>query len=263
MTSLQGEAIVLRAVEFGESDVIAHLLMPEIGRLTVMAKHARKSQRRFPGSLDLFNHVWVRVSRRRRSSLGFLEQAVLQDPFLALRGGLERFALASYLIELLDRMAPEEGASADTRRLFGFALSALSAVGELEPDSRLRCFMELRAFDALGLRPEFEHCVRCGIRPSGPRVSFHVPDGGVICGAHGAEGSTGVLPVHLGTLRVLQQALVYDLGHLSRLNLGHQALAETEQILFRFQRFHMGFELRSERFLEASLSSGCLTQVTA
>ena len=59
MASLEGEAIVLRAVEYGESDVIAHLLMPEQGRLTVIAKHARKSRRRFPGSLDLFNHLSV------------------------------------------------------------------------------------------------------------------------------------------------------------------------------------------------------------
>ena len=263
MPSLQGEAIVLRAVEFGESDLIAHLLMPETGRLTVIAKHARKSQRRFPGSLDLFNHLWVSVSRRRPSSLALLEQAVLQDPFLELRRGAGRYALASYLVELMDRMAPEEGARVDTERLFDFALAALTAIGQLEPDPRLKCFMELRAFDALGLRPEFEHCVRCGVRPRGPRVSFHVSDGGVICAAHGAEGSMGVLPVHLGTLRVLQQALVYDLPHLLRLTLGPEALAEAEQILFRFQRFHVGFELRSERFLETSLSSDRLTPATA
>ncbi|MEE3326443.1 MAG: DNA repair protein RecO [Myxococcota bacterium] len=263
MGSLEGEAIVLRAVEYGEADVIAHLLTPEKGRQTVIAKHARKSRRRFPGSLDLFNHLFVRISKKRRSSLGFLEQAVLRAPFLPLRQQAGRYALASYLVELLDRMAPEEGAGAEMGQLFEFALSALEAIGEVEPDDRLRSFMELRAFAALGLRPELEHCVRCGGTPGGTRLGFSVPDGGILCAAHGLENSSGVLPVHLGTLRVLRQALVYDLGHLSRLGLSGQALAEARQILFRFQRFHVGFELKSEHFLEASLNGGRLTPVIA
>jgi len=57
------------------------------------------------------------------------------------------------------------------------------------------------------------------------------------------------VPVHLGTLKVLQQALDYDLGRLGRLSFGSRALQEAEQLMFRFQRFHVGLELRSERFL--------------
>jgi len=110
MAGIEGEAIVLRVVDYGESDLIAHLLMPEVGRLTVIAKYARKSQRRFPGSLDLFNHLRVWVSRRRPQGLGFLEQAVLVAPFLPLRADSARYALASYLVEWMDRVAPEDGA---------------------------------------------------------------------------------------------------------------------------------------------------------
>ncbi|MAI77418.1 MAG: DNA repair protein RecO [Deltaproteobacteria bacterium] len=253
MASLEGEAIVLRVVEYGESDLVAHLLMPEIGRLTVIAKHARKSRRRFPGSLDIFNHLTVRISRRRQSDLGFLEQAILRSPFLNLRHGVRHYALASYLVELLDRMAPEAGVAPDMDRLFDFALSALGVIGELEPDLKLRCFMELKAFDALGLRPELEQCVRCGDPPRGPKVGFSVPEGGVLCGVHSLAGGSNLLSVHLGTLRVLRQALIYDLKHLGRLGLSGEALAEASNVVFRFQRFHLGFELKSERFLEESL----------
>ena len=38
-------ALVLRTVEFGEADLIVHLLTPTRGRVTVMAKHARRSVR--------------------------------------------------------------------------------------------------------------------------------------------------------------------------------------------------------------------------
>jgi DNA repair protein RecO (recombination protein O) len=258
MDRLASEVILLRAVDFGESDRIVHLLSPHVGRLTAIAKGARRSVKRFPGTLDLFNHLRVTVNRRRRGSMAMLEQATLVDAFLGLRADPARYALASFLIELMDRMAPEGANGPDARRLFDFTFSALSALEGTRPDARLRLLLELRAFDALGLRPELAHCVRCGERPSG-RVAFHVADGGVVCAAHAGERSEGTLPVHVGTLKVLQQGLEYDASRLGRLAIGPQALAEARQLLFRFQRFHVGIELRSERFLDESLGQGGLT----
>ena len=259
MAGIEGEAIVLRAVEYGESDLIAHLLMPDVGRLTVIAKYARKSQRRFPGSLDLFNHLRVQVSRKQPQGLGFLERGVLIAPFLALRAHPARYALASYLVEWMDRVAPEDGTRADTRRIFAFTASALGALERAQPDPALRLFLELRAFDALGLRPGLRHCVRCGVEPGATLVDFHVADGGLLCGAHGGEGREGRLRVHLGTLHALDKSLEGEIDRVGRLRLSPQALAEAEEILFRFHRFHMGFELKSQRFLGQSLAGARLT----
>jgi DNA repair protein RecO (recombination protein O) len=254
MMRLTTEAILLRSVDYGESDRIVHLLTPGAGRLTVIAKGARRSVKRFPGTLDLFNHLRIAVTRRRRTGMGFLDQAVLISPFLELRTVPTRYAMASYLLELMGRMAPEDGARPDTHRIFSFMLAALTSLEEIIPDLRMRILLELRALDALGLRPELRVCVRCGAEPE-RRAGFHVADGGVICDTCSGAGAEGVLPVHVGTLRVLQQALDYPIGHLGRLVFGSDALAEAEHLLFRFQRFHVGLELRSEPFLEESLRS--------
>lgn len=262
MSQIACEAILLRAVDFGESDRIAHLLTPEVGRLTVIAKGARRSVRRFPGTLDVFNHLRVAFRPAPRGGMAFLEQAILISPFLPLRVRPARYALASYLLELLDRMAPERGARVDSARLFSFALSALRALEVVEPDRRLRLLFELRALDALGLRPELRQCVRCGREP-GAQAGFLVADGGVVCAQHASESEAGVIPVHLGTLRVLQQALEYDWPQLGRLAFGRQALIEAELLMFRFQRFHVGLELRSERFLDETLRAASLTPPTA
>ena len=65
MSLLRTQALVLRSVDFSEADRILHLLVPEVGRITVMAKHARKSVKRFGGTLDLFNHLQVEIARKR------------------------------------------------------------------------------------------------------------------------------------------------------------------------------------------------------
>ena len=255
MTSIRTEALILRSVDFGESDRILHLLVPEIGRLPVIAKGARRSVRRFSGTLDLFNHVKIQVDLRRPTVLARLDQASLIDPFLAMRSETARFALGCYLLELFDRLAPERGVRADTQRLFSFALGALRMVSERAPDLRLRTLIELRALDALGLRPEFSRCVRCGSTPPGRGpVGFHVADGGVVCDRCCAQ-LDGIPRVQRGTLRALERGLCLDLERLDRLALDGPLLAEARRLLDRFQRFHLGVELRSRSFLDRVLRS--------
>ncbi len=253
MRRLETEAIVLRSVEVGEADCIVHLLTPELGRLAAMAKHARKSRKRFPGTLDLLNHLRIEVQRR-PDRMAHLGKAELVSPFLGLREQPRRFALACQLAEMLGRMAPEAGDPAESRRLFDFTVSAFRALETMVPDARLRVFLTLSTLAALGLQPQLEGCVRCGREAEGTGpVGFHVGDGGVLCrSCRGRQEET--LPVHVATLRALQQGLRLDLGKIDRLVLGARELAEAELLVQRFQRFHTGIELRSEAFVRETFA---------
>lgn len=262
MAILRTEALLLRAVDYGESDLVVHLLTPEAGRLAAIAKGARRSRRRFPGTLDLLNHLRVTAERRRPGTLARLDHAALLRTFETTRASPRRFALACYLVELVSRLAPEGGARADSERLFDFALGALRAVEAREPDPRLRVLLELRALDALGLRPELRRCVRCGapaLAPPAPGrgpaapVGYHVGEGGPVCGGC-AAAHEALLPVHAGTLRALEQSLGFGMERLDRLALAGAALEEAHTLVGRFLRFHVGLELRSEPFLERSLA---------
>jgi DNA repair protein RecO (recombination protein O) len=254
VASLRTEAVVLRVRDFGESDRIVQLLTPAAGRVAAIAKGARRSQRRFPGTLDLFCHVRCDLDRRGPERLARLDQAALLDAFPGLREQAARFGMACYLVELLGRLAPEGGAPPDAARLFRFALGALRALEGVRLDARLRVLLELRALDALGLRPELRACVRCGREaqavPGG--VAFLVGEGGPAC-AECARARDVVLPVQLGTLRALEGALGLELARLPRLALGAAALAEARHLLAQLHRFHLGLELRSDRFLDEIL----------
>lgn len=248
---MRTEALVLRTIDFGESDRVVHLLLPTSGRITAMAKGARRSVKRFGGCLDVLNRLQVELAPRRRPGvMARLEQARLLHWHPGLRQSAARFALAGYLAELLGRLAPENASPREAAALYTFAVRALAAVERLAPDARLRVLIELRALDALGLRPELGRCVRCGGEPAG----FAVPEGGVLCGAC-ALRSEGLLPVRRGTLRALEQALRLDLLQLDRLALAPAALAEARQLVSRFQRFHVGVELRSVAVLDALLGT--------
>jgi DNA repair protein RecO (recombination protein O) len=257
MSVIGGEALLLRSVDYGESDRIVHFLMRNRGRLTAIAKGARRSRRRFPGTLDVFNCLQVEGRLGPRTSMAFLETARLIDPFLGLRRDPARYALASFLTEMLDRLSPEGIGGQEAERLYSFAIESLALLETLRPDPTLRVLLELRALDALGLRPELGRCVRCGRIPGAQLdaahcVSFFVPDGGIVCSACGLH-LDGLVPMELGTLRTLQEGLRIEAALLASVQLSPEALAQSERLVFRFQRFHVGVELRSERFLSEML----------
>ena len=257
MAAIRCEAILLRAVDYGESDRIVHVLTENGGRLTAIAKAARRSKRRFPGTLDVFNRLAIEGRVKPRAAMAFLERARLIDPYLGLRVIPGRYALASFLIEMLDRLAPEGIVGEEAERLFGFASESLSLLSRVEPTASLRLLLELRGLDALGLRPEFGRCVRCG-RVAGEeiaadhRIHFHVADGGIACTAC-AMRLDGLIPIELGSLRALDRGLSADVEDLPGIALDARMLAQAGRVVFRFQRFHVGVELRSERFLDEVL----------
>jgi DNA repair protein RecO (recombination protein O) len=263
VATIHTEALVLRAVDFGESDRIVHLLTPALGRLAAIAKGARRSRRRFPGTLDLLNRLAVQIERRRPAVLARLEGARLLHTYEVVRGDAGRFALACYLLELLDRLAPEGGAPADLGRLFRFADGALALLDRDAPDARMRTLLELRALSALGLRPELLCCVRCdraieapaGTGPGGAVVRFAIAEGGPVCGGCVAASPLGAaLPVHFGTLRALDRALRFPLAQMGRIALGGASLREAAQLVTRFLGFHVGVELQSRRILDEQLT---------
>lgn len=257
MSALHSEALLLRSVDFGESDRVVHLLTARSGRLTAIAKGARRSRQRFPGTLDVFNRLEIDARTRPRASMAFLERARLVDPHLGVRAHPARYALASFLVEMLDRLAPEGLGGPDAEGLFGYAAQSLALIGRTRPTPALRVLLELRGFDALGLRPELGRCVRCGRVPSertAPEhpIHFHVADGGIVCSACALQ-LQGLVQLELRTLRVLESGLAGDVEALPAIRLEGNALVQAARLVFRFQRFHVGLELRSERFLEEML----------
>ena len=62
---LKLRAIVLRTVDYGESDRVVTLLTAERGKLAAFARGARASRRRFGGALEPFTLLAVEARERR------------------------------------------------------------------------------------------------------------------------------------------------------------------------------------------------------
>ena len=111
MTEYRTRALVLRTFDHGESDRLVHLYTESLGRVSAIAKGARRSRRRFPGTLEIFNVLESHIVDPPRASLMRLEGATLRRGFEGLPRALGRYAIASQLLELLDRFTGEHEAN--------------------------------------------------------------------------------------------------------------------------------------------------------
>lgn len=178
MEPIVTDAVIVRLVDYGEADRIVTLLTRGEGKLAALARGARRSQRRFAGSLALFA-VGEASLRRRRGDLWSLES--FAAPSLRLGHHLTELAHAAYLSELTRELVPEEAPDETVYRLLSQALERLAGGGGFSP-SELRAY-ELALLDAVGFAPVFDRCVACDAQPNDDAEQlFDAARGGVVCG---------------------------------------------------------------------------------
>src|SRR5512138_1358862 len=149
------EGIVLRVVDYGESDRIVTLLTRERGKVGAFARGARASKRRFSGLLEPFTLLSAELTDRRGELLG-LESASALRAHGGIRTELARIAVAGYASELASELV-RDAAPARPASLRAFELGALAATGYM---------------------PRLDACARCGAGLPERPLRFDPADGG-------------------------------------------------------------------------------------
>jgi DNA repair protein RecO (recombination protein O) len=179
-------AVVVRVVDYGESDRILTLLTRAHGKLGAMARGARKSKRRFGALLGMFAMGNATLRERPGADLAILEGWQPTSDPIGLATDVAKMAHAGYVCELTRELSAPRQADAPVFDLLAETLTALAERDRPVRVETLRVF-ELALLDALGLGPELEHCLSCGrddLAEAGTR--FDVARGGVVCGhCHG------------------------------------------------------------------------------
>src|SRR6476620_4885880 len=89
--------IVLRTRPLSDTSLIVQWLTPTLGRISTVAKGARRPQSPFRGKLDLFYLADFSFARSRRSELHTLREVSVRDTRKAIRQDYQLLQQASYL----------------------------------------------------------------------------------------------------------------------------------------------------------------------
>ena len=245
-TRQQTEAIVLRLLDYGESDRIITFSTADFGKIRGIAKGARRSRKRFTNALEPFCHSRMMFSRKSPDSLALIEECDVLCHFPSIRADLEKTLVASCLIELTDHFTPEDKRNEPSFLLLREFLRLLE--GPVVTDAALR-FFEIRLLRLSGYDPVLDRCLCCK-KPIGNERTYHfdIPKGGLTCNLCGPVTRDAV-PVSLGTIRTLLLGREMETNRLGSLLLSGQSADESGLLLARFIRHILGRELKSVHVL--------------
>jgi DNA repair protein RecO (recombination protein O) len=179
--------VVLRTTPLRESDLLVVLYTDTLGRVSAVARGARRSQRRFAGALSLLVLARFQLGRPPRGDLWSLEGAEVVRDWTQLSGDVVAVAHASYVAELVGALIPPEAPEPEALELVVALWDSLAAAG---PSAAALRAIELALLDLAGHRPALDACAACGSTELDGGVVFDPSRGGVIC-RRCAAGSRG------------------------------------------------------------------------
>jgi DNA repair protein RecO (recombination protein O) len=242
----QTPAIVLSVRPYGEADLMVSFLTPKWGRLTGVAKHARKSRRRFAHALEPLSRVDFTLSGPGDRELEFIQKGELVRIFPGLRRDLPRLGAAAVLAELAGTLAAPAQAAPEIFITLEEALALLEAGGF--PDSLLPAFI-LHLLALGGYGPRWEPCLDCGQEPA-PPLYFSAARGGMVCGPCSRTAREPLFPLDPGTWKSLKLAQSLPRAKLANLRFTLRARDQGLGLLKLFLRHHLGRDLKSWAFWE-------------
>lgn len=236
------DALVLATRPLGEADRLIDLLTWEKGKITAVARGARKVKSKLAAGVDLFTHGYYQLHRGR--SLDLITGQEVRQHFTAFREDAALYPYGLYLAELTGRLVrSEEPANAPCALLLeGWRLLCDGGL----PDRMLFCLaFELKLLDLMGFRPHLKGCLLCGA-PEAPY--FSPSQGGLLC-----RRCTGGDAINLsaGTAALARRLLEAPLEQVKMLRPLAPQLQELAAAAAAFRRYHhdMG-ELRSLKLIK-------------
>jgi DNA repair protein RecO (recombination protein O) len=247
--SYRAEGIVLRRRNIGEADSIFVVFGEHDGKFEGIARGIRKTRSRMRGHLEPLTYSRFQMARGR--TLDVFTQAETLRSFPAIRDDLDRWATASYLLELVDRFTVE---LAENLPLFHLLYAALEALDEGAPVSSVARYFELHLLAVSGFHVQLDSCADCGGRLPEEPALLSSSTGGLVCRQCRPEAGVGRL-VPVGAIKVLRHANRVSLPEFVELRVPEDLARELESALGDLVRYYLEREPRTARFVRELAAS--------
>lgn len=237
-------AIVLRVVAFSETSCVVTLFTRGQGKISALAKGARRRKSPFESALDVLAVCRIVFIHKSSQSLSLLTEAKLDRRFRAASRDLSRLYAGYYVAELLKELTSEGDPHP---ALFDEAIRALNSLDGDGDVARNVLRFELVALRLLGHMPSLDACADCGVAVApGRRQAFSRLAGGVLC-PQCRPKQRHVLSVSSEVIQLLRQFADLDSDDWQRTDIHGRWRGELRAVLNHYVSHVMG---RRPRMLE-------------
>ncbi len=249
MSDYVSSAILIRRIEYGDYDYILTFFSLNYGKITVIAKNAKKSIKRFAGILELFSELNIVFTKSRGKDLFFLKEASLDNPFEGIRTDILKTAYASYWVEIINLWIEENVKHDQIFHLINRSLFNLDK--NIINQEEISILFQLKYLEIAGLTPILDQCCKCNERVDNiksTKIMFDLAKGGLVC-EKCKTNVKNVIFLSKGTIKLLLWLRNNDINRVERIKFTRTSLEEGLKFMESFIPFQMGKEPRSLKFL--------------
>ena len=212
-------ALVLREVNYKESDKILTVLTRENGKMTLSARGCRRRGSPIAAACQLL--TWSEMTLYEYRGRWGVKEAAAQRQFDGLRGDLEKLALGCYFAELAEALTLDEVPSPE---ILSLLLNSLHVLERLDrPAALVKAAFELKLMCLSGYEPALGACALCGAEPAQPRL--RLLQGELRCAPCREAGEAGVsMPLSPAALAAMRHIAGGEAGRLFSFRLSPPSL---------------------------------------
>ena len=247
MSSEKTEGILIRQTDFSETSRIGVFFTREFGKISVIAKGARRLKGPFEAALDLLTVSRIVFIRKSNSSLDILTEAQLISRFKPNGRDLSSLYGGYYVAELLLGLTEEYDPHPV---LYDEAVKVLERLAaQTTPQLHILRF-ELVMLREIGQLPGLEECVVCGTAVQPDQAYAHwVSQGGLLCENCRREGYEGSR-IKSGTVAVLRRLASVSDQAWERLIVSKDQQREIRRMMTSAISHALGHRPKSLRYLQ-------------
>lgn len=234
--------IVLSIENFGEADRYIQFFTKDWGMISVLAKSARKSKRRYVGGLDLFchNEIFLRGDPKDRP---YLNELSVLNSFPKLREELDKVLLAGKIVQWITRLANTPTPMPSIYSLLGQSLALIEKEQNLEKLELLNTVFKLRLLCLLGLKPRVDVCAKCEGKDDIEGI-FDLNSGGILCRLCAPKANFAEnLVLNPSQRNLVNIADQLKLSHWDEISFPQELLFSVNRLMTQFASFHTQVQL--------------------
>lgn len=229
------KGIIISSTNYDDSDKILTVLTPDLGKISCVAKGAKRSTSRLLGSTQVFSYSELVLFRG--AQLYHINSSEIIESFFYLNNNLKKLSYAMYLLNFAKEVTYE---NQTYNRFLKLLLNTLHLICNTDRNEELLiAIFELRALCVLGYCPNVRNCSIC--KGQMEETYFSFKNNGLICG----KCNNYDYKIQGSTVQAIKHIVTSDMKKLFSFEVSNETLKELQHINKRYikEKLEKTFEI--------------------
>lgn len=238
------KGLILRETAYKEADVMLTVLTECAGKLSVVARGAKRKGSRVSAAIQLF--AYSEFTLYENAGRYTLNEAEPIELFYGIRDDLMKLSLASYFSEVLEQAADADTINPELLRL---GLNSLFALSKTDiSNEKIKAVFELKAAELSGYAPNLDLCMNCGC--TSDLYCFDVKNGSVLCS--GCDNGQN-LRIDGSVLDAMRYITTEDIKRIFSFKINDDSMKVLSNITNVYLRTHFDRNFKTDAFYKSLL----------